>query len=99
MPQNTYLKKKKDLNQIKSHMACNSAWEEKISTKLRSHEMAFEEWVEVGGEEDIAEERDSQNEVMGPDFQLLLLSHAQGFPAPPFPLYKAGIITQPITRT
>lgn len=57
----------------------------KISIKRRSCEIAFEEWVKGGKWEDITEVRTSQDEVMDPDFQVLLLSHALGFPAPPFP--------------
>ena len=60
---------------------------EKSPSGLRSLELAFEKWVEWGGWEDIAKVRNSQNEVVGPDVQLLLLllSHALSFPAPPFP--------------
>lgn len=48
------------------------------------------EWKGASGREDITKVRNSQNEFMDPDFQVLLLSHALGFPAPPFPSIKSG---------
>lgn len=91
MPQNTYLDQKTwTKSRVTQHAV--SGWAEKISIKLRSCEMAFEEWVKGGKWEDITEVRTSQNEVMNPDFQVLLLSHALGFPDRYFPLYKVRII-------
>lgn len=48
------------------------------------------EWRGASGREDITKVRNSQNEVMDPDFHILLLSHALGLPAPPFPSIKSG---------
>lgn len=87
MSQNTYLGKKKqsELNR-ESYGIAASHWEEKSPSGLRSLELAFEKWVEWGGWEDIAKVRNSQNEVVGPDVQVLPpLSHALSVPAPHFP--------------